>query len=869
MGRDGTISVKHSVKRYINCIHLSKHMNLPLFSIGDDLLTDSNLSQQSDMGGVVSNAFGEHSLFGVNRNAFQGTDASTVFRNHFGESLFKEKTFYIIVGTDSGLLYQYIKAQGVPKGSHYLFVELPQVLALLHDMNDPEAGFSIANEENWQERANEIDILDYAIQERLVLHRSLGVIHGHCGSYSPLWRHVQKKFDAFMDKQRVALNSQPFTARQIENFSENQVPAICLKGIFRGKTAVVLAGGPSLDELLPWVQQNRQNLLVIAVSRVSYALFQANIQPDIVVSVDPYPINLNVSKEMLEFHDGTLLVNEFHLSSNLLASWGGKKVYMGKRYPWKTSLEADNFPPTVGNTVTNTAFTIAVETGVEQLILGGVDFCYSQEGYTHASGSAEHSLGSRPMFGNQRTMTNSGIEADTDNTFVSSAKTINHQAQLASAQRCLTINPAPGAMRLPNVEHIPLEIIEIEPLEKPAQEIIAATLASIESIPNVSIYKNDLIEVERVKNELDDIKKLSKEALKYNQKLFSLREKGAKSHNNQKLSRIEAQLDQKYADSLTFIKYFGMRRLIPILHLNEHQKDDVEENTRLYFQALIDTIEELLTILQRSKARIHCRLEEEKPEPDIQCLLDQWIEDHQPGRAIQWAQNHVDVVQKLPQTVQQEIHDMKDRFDESVEALHQIYLKGIEKGLNLDGLSARANEFFKCQDKDGLLRLLTGLNIHRDPTQANAFIPLVEGYLAELDHDPQAAIPIYQTIKEGPVQIDALMRLFELHTKEEDLPSSVVVLSTLSQLSTTYSPMYADLLQATGEIDTAIDVYTDYILANPEDLNTMMKLGKLYEKCDSSEGVTMTMNYILDKDPDNQTAKTMLASLNQQQVNGE
>ena len=70
--------------------------------------------------------------------------------------------------------------------------------------------------------------------------------------------------------------------------------------------------------------------------------------------------------------------------------------------------------------------------------------------------------------------------------------------------------------------------------------------------------------------------------------------------------------------------------------------------------------------------------------------------------------------------------------------------------------------------------------------------------------------------------------------------------------------MYADLLYSTGDVDTAVEIYTEYLLANPEDLDTMMKLGKLFQQCGSVEGVEWTMGYILGKDPHNQTAQQIL-----------
>jgi len=831
-------------------------------------LEHSDPALQNDLGGIVSNAFGEHSLFGINRNLFQNTDASTVFRNHFGETLFAENTFNIIVGTDSGLLYQYVKSCGVPKGSHYLFVELPQILALLNDMDDPESGLSVTDEKSWQQRANDMDMMGYAIQERLVLHRSLGVVHGHCDAYSSFWRGIQDEYNTFLKNQRIALNSQPFTARQIENLSENQIPAICLKETFSEKTAVVLAGGPSLSELLPWVQQNRKNLLVIAVSRISRSLLQANIEPDIIVSVDPYPINLYVSRDMFEFQDQTLLVSEYHLSSNLLSSWGGKKVYIGKRYPWPTPLEPENLAQTIGNTVTNTAVAIAMEAGVAQILLGGVDFCFSQTGYTHASGSAEHALGPRPIYGNNRVMTNSGKVADTDQAFMDSAKNMARQATNAQERGCLFINPAAGAMRLPHVEHLPLDIIEIEPLDRPARETIADSLSANNTSTLNQLCQENLDEVDRILGELRDIKTHSIKALKYNRTLDNEDEKTV-AHNTVKLDRIEKQFKTKYAETSTFMNHFGIRRLIPIIRHSELHKEDRKGNNQLYFQAMADTATDLIEILQRARQRILCRREEETAQPNMQQLFKQWREDKQAGRAIQWARYHADIVKKLSAPLQLELQAFQGEYDDYVEKLGQLYLDSIKQGVDLDGLNARAREYFQCQDADGLQRLLNGLSEHRDQEQAQLYIPLVKGYLAELRDNPEAAIKAYEEISEGPAHIDAFIRLFELHTKASDLSSAIKVMKELSQISSSYSPMYADLLQATGDIDAAVNTYTEYLLENPDDLNSMMKLGKIFHEYNETDGVEWTMNYILDKDPNNETAKAMLRSLQQPQATRE
>ena len=132
-------------------------------------MTDPTSSPQSDLEMVASNAFGERYLFTVNRSAFQNSDASSVFRAHFGDSLFEENTFYVIAGTDSGLLFQYIKAQGVAKGARYLFVELPQILEQLVDMKDPDGKIAVSTPEEWLRLGiDHMELRDYAIRKRLI-----------------------------------------------------------------------------------------------------------------------------------------------------------------------------------------------------------------------------------------------------------------------------------------------------------------------------------------------------------------------------------------------------------------------------------------------------------------------------------------------------------------------------------------------------------------------------------------------------------------------------------------------------------------------------------------------------------------------------
>lgn len=821
-------------------------------------MSKNKSSQQTEIGNFARNTYGDRYLPAINPHVFKNTNANNVFHSHFGGSIFRKNTFYLIAGTDSGLLYQYIKKQGVPKGSRYLFVECPQVLNVLTDVANSEE-LAITTEEKWLEQAKEMGANYFAAQDQLILNHSLAVTETHYQKYSPLWHKLKESFDAYVFDQKMILTNHFFMMCQISNLTENQSPAACLKNTFKGKTAVLLAGGPSLNELLPWVKQHRNKLLVIAVSRISESLLQAGIQPDICVTIDPQPINLCVSRDILKFQNGTLLVNKNHVSPNLLSSWGGKKIFLGPRYPWTSTLESENLPLIDGTTVTDSAFALAIEMGVSQIILGGADFCFSQKGYTHASGSLEHSIGPRLKVSDLMVETNSGVKANTLQAYQASAMSIDKQAQNAINIGCRTINPAPGAMHLPHVEHLPLESIQIEALEKPACDILSNCTPTTDSRQLAHIYKEVLSEVDRVLKEVKAIKELSNKALNYIQRLFAKENPQADMHNKGKIDQIEKQLNGKYTSTTQFIREFGVVRFLPILLLTDHQNaEEVEESYRIDYQAFVKTSEDLIEILQLARTRTLCRQEEEKKQPDIKRLIKQWKSDNQPGRAIKWAQQHTNCINQLSEAEQHLLKIFQNTFNETVEKIEYIYYPRIKQGGQLDCVADWSQELFLKQDKNELSRLLSALQGQHDQKPTGHFISLTQAYLLELHNKPEEAIEAYESIHEGTTQENALVRLFELYIKKQDFESALAVLEKISVINLTYTPMYADLLQATGNIDRAVEVYTDYLLENPDDLDTMIKLGKLFQQCGSVEGVVWTMGYILDKDPKNQTAQQIL-----------
>jgi hypothetical protein len=810
----------------------------------------------NDLGAFQTNAFGDRYLFSLNRDMFDKTGADTLFRSHYGDSLFDEDTFYIIGGADSGLLIDYVQKRGVPAGARYLFVEQPAVLdALTATPPPPVAGISLCGPEDWETEAEALAIKSYGFLDRIRLIRSLAAQNAYHLAYLPFWRELKGEVDQYRWHLRTTLTLHAHTRCQLINLTENHYPAQRLQGAFAGKTAVLLTGGPSLDEFLPWVQAHRDQLLVVTVSRISKRLQEAGLVPDIIVSVDPFSFNFGVSQEMMAFQETSLLIHANHLVPGLLSMWGGRKAFLGQRYPWKTGNTVENFP-SHGPTVTNAAFWVLVEMGVRQIVLLGADFCYSPEGFTHAQASVEHTAGPILSSGDQRVTTHRGQQAETTNEYLLAAQNLSLMAKEAQERGCRTVNPAANAMQLEHIDHLDLQDIEPEPLGQPAAETLAALIPLAGRQQHQAFYDELQQDIKPMLNELRSIKTLAQQALRYNHQLFDPQRKGGNFIH--KLDRIEKTLKRKHADSTDFVKRYGMRRFITMIRPDEERErshKDVKLAGETYYRAYLDTVPELTEILQQTQRRIASRREEEQDSPDLTRLLQQWDEDEQYGRALRWQQTHTHG--EPSGKTQQAMQALTAKHRQQMEDVKQHIANTVNKRGDLQGIQARALEYLTLKEQAGLQQLIAGLGQHQDQAQAGPLMQLIQAYLMELS-DKSTAVTLYQQIDAALVQFDALKRLLMLSMEFHDYDAALRTLARLAEQTPAFIPLLADMLHLLGDSEKAIGLYTDYMLLNPDDLHSMFKLGKLYQALGSAEGLEWTMQYILEKDPINTAAKELL-----------
>lgn len=818
----------------------------------------------------LTNKFGDRYLYSINRSAFNQSGSQSVYQKRFPKLLEKEEFLYIFTGTDSGLLLQYIKSREILEGSKILCIELPEIIlrleseGVLQDLDERVKCVSLS-ELTQLEVDVEFRMNDYFMLEHVELHVSFAASDAFTPEYRELAWNVQQMLEQKKWAIGARLNRELFVRTQLMNVAENRFSAASFNQRFSGKTAVLLGGGPSLDAILPWIQKNRGKVVVLAVSRISRRLLEVGLAPDFVFSVDPQTISFEVSKEMLQFNQETVFINCYHVSPHLLSQWNGVSFYSGSLFPWKTSLNIAKDFPHPGPTVTNTAFATAVEMGFSQIILAGVDLCFDNAGNSHAQGSFERSAG--PQFSQQQywVRTNRGKDAATTYAMGHAVTTFGAQAEQALKRGCRTYNSSLNAAEMPNVEYLSVEDIEGLPHVSGA-EIIDEIRSEDTRKQRIEHYEGVISELLRARAKFKQIKKMSNDALKYNDGLFGRKGMKADFKYKIKMDNLEKKLNRSYADFMPLVKDFDIKNIIKITHLKDSSEwtdKEIEDAGRLYYESLRNSSERLIELITDAEKRTRSRLEEEQISPDFAQIFRQWRKDNVPGRACIWLGRNMPQEPCEATEEKNTLVAFTTEFSEILEQKEIPYAKRLSK--NADPGVARGNALllFRNHNGEGLGQLVSGLKL-LDTDEAARVAHLVKGYLAELSDDPETALNEYQGVIAEEVDSaleDALRRISILALKRSDYENAGVALQCLASISPVYLSQYADFAKLVGDVQQAVNLYADYLEQVPDDTNAMLKLGAIYQEQGMNEGAEMLYRAVLELRPGHSAAELSLAEL--------
>jgi len=319
-----------------------------------------SLDTQTHLGKLTENQYGEKYLFAVNHKNFETIDYQTLFNQEFKKTFEQKNTLCIITGTDSGLMVKQLLKNPIPQGTLYVFIEFPEIIELtksqytIFEKKGEPSQVMVTTAERWLDELEQEKVMDYFRHDKVEQLKSFAAQYLYIKEYLSLSNYLEKQLNQLKWKAGILLESKIFIQNQLKNLTENSTPAYCLKDYFKGKSALILAGGPSLDNYIEWIENNQQHYVVIAVSRIAKQLLKTKIKADIFVSIDPNPQIFTASNGIFEYDGSCIFVHYNSVSPLLAGNWQGINLYLGDLFPWETALNSENLTG-IGPTVTNTA----------------------------------------------------------------------------------------------------------------------------------------------------------------------------------------------------------------------------------------------------------------------------------------------------------------------------------------------------------------------------------------------------------------------------------------------------------------------------------------------------------------------------------
>ncbi|MBF0357839.1 MAG: DUF115 domain-containing protein [Magnetococcales bacterium] len=821
-------------------------------------------SSQDPLGVVLTNEFGERYFPSIIGEAFSLSGSDSFYHRHYGESLAKEGHLYLIIGTDGGLLLNWLLKGKTATDSRYLFIEISSSLQRLYAEGlIPEElpdNISVQPYEQWFEQALEQSMRDYFYVSKLMAIKSLSVFDGYHESYVELGTLVESKFSLFHMQMVQEVGSGIFAQKGLENIAENRMPVSMLDDIFAGKTAVLMAGGPSLDESFEWIRANRENLVVLAVARIAPQLKREKIVPDFIFAIDPYGLIFHQCKEMLDFYKQTFLVNMYHLNTQLVGQWRGKNFYIGTLFPWATEKNP-RFKLFPGITVAHYALGVALDMGFSKIVLAGIDLCFSKEGFTHAQGSAEAQVGPYTKRSQLWVETNGGWQAETSPDFHSSLNALNTiagQGVEKSERKCQLINPSQASAKIENIDHLPWDSITTTPLTISAVDSINNLLAE-SSVPSWSDhYQMVEGELNLVRGKLLKIKKLAENAIVYNDKLFGRKGHPPDFKYKKMMDDVELSLNNDFGDISRLVKSWSVGKLLKLSRPNkdvEWTDEEIEETGRRYYEIYRDSVKELLKVLDDSRQRLRARIEETKPRPNIKTLITQWNRDGQPGRLYTFLDRSGRSIEDFPEKQAESLKEVAQSFADILAETETDYSVHCQNTLASPmAILSKAKHFFTTNDTAKLENFLDGIK-ESSLEEKDAFVNLMEGYVAQKAGNLELALDHYEKVNSKMLEGECLKQCLSVYLLQNDLARACLVAEKLSEESMLFTPYYADLLRLTGDQKLAVVKYREYLDVVDHDLVVKQKLGKLYGDMGSRVEAVEMFEEILKDDPQNMAVK--------------
>lgn len=160
---------------------------------------------------------------------------------------------------------------------------------------------------------------------------------------------------------------------------------------YKGKPAICVAAGPSLNKNIGELKKLQGKALIIAADTIVERLLQEKIIPDIVGVLERGEIVYNSFFKNKKLDTRMTLMGQSVIYPRIFAEFPGKKLAVLKKGikidEWVSGLVPEVLCIQSGNSVANMNFSIARALNCDPIILVGQDLAYGEDGATHATGT--------------------------------------------------------------------------------------------------------------------------------------------------------------------------------------------------------------------------------------------------------------------------------------------------------------------------------------------------------------------------------------------------------------------------------------------------------------------------------------------------
>jgi len=670
----------------------------------------------------------------------------------------------------------------------------------------------------------------------------------------PILRAAKLACEQRVQQISVTINRNIFSQMQFRNAVENSTPLLKSDEFGKGKTAVILGGGPSLDQYLDWVKTNREKLFVIGVSRIAKTLMKHEIKPDIVTSVDPYDISYEICKSGLLWTDIPLVCN-FHASPKLLQQWQGPTFHLGKRLPWHTKKQYSDCVDAAGPTVSHASAVVAWQLGFTQVLLVGVDLCFNASASTHFSGSPEQLIQQLPSICDAQVETYGGRMAGTSVQFKQSVDSLENIGAAANHDTPILFNISIEAAKCPSIPYFDVNEIKL-PETKP-------DLKDHVDLSNKVIPLSELTKLERevklASHSLVSIRTLCAKAKNCVKRMNDPDAASSAKKYSVRLTKIRKQLESEYGDYIDAIIYDKGLEFSKVNTPTDFSLMTSEELTvwGCHYYDLVDQgASDMLSHIKTLQPRIQLRRDEQNPDVCIRTLAKRWRDDSTPGRILRWKSLYwKNVSAKERAWVQRSVGKFRSTLNEP-DTLVTTSLSSHNEDVN-----KVLKSLVFLRDNNSLSELLAiEAKLDAGVWPYGALKLFTAGLICDLQSSPREAMPLFQACIDACSERlenkaddlasmqrlieESLVRMTQCSIAQEDYSAALATLGILCEMLPSYIVSYAKMLDMCGQHDFAIELMESFVDVYPANKNARFVLNELRPESENEKTLSDDPAYV-------------------------